>query len=342
MQLKATPSKKLKQKKRFGWKKFAFGAGLLLTLVWMFVPEESEKRTVLASGSGEVPLRAQRGLVAGSLRESVNVGVGSVESLPQWPSGGRCATCRSGLQDDGHSSFASHPAEAAALLHVLVDEAMRVGSSPSPSSRRVPLHTTRERGGRGGGRGRRVFAWVRASYLLDPVCADTRGSTSPLHEDEHKRALDLGEEARVLSALIPRHGAKKVAMDRMASTRACGWWGFHVLAKDAVCIVRPCAFSDVIPSRAGRGVAERRGACATAQLLSRVALLVAAPERKKELLEATVNGVAELGRTPVVVKVLEDSRSGVSISPSWAGYGLDGDREVMLGRTSRARSSGGV
>ncbi|KAJ6544615.1 hypothetical protein DFH09DRAFT_1321818 [Mycena vulgaris] len=55
-----TPSKKLKQKKRFGWKKFTFGARLLLTLVWMFVPKDSEKRTVLTSGSGEFVLGARR------------------------------------------------------------------------------------------------------------------------------------------------------------------------------------------------------------------------------------------------------------------------------------------
>jgi hypothetical protein len=34
----------MKQSKRFGWKKFALGAGLLLALVWLFVPKE--KRTV--------------------------------------------------------------------------------------------------------------------------------------------------------------------------------------------------------------------------------------------------------------------------------------------------------
>jgi hypothetical protein len=33
-----------KQVRRFGWKKFALGAGFLLVLVWLFVPKES--RTV--------------------------------------------------------------------------------------------------------------------------------------------------------------------------------------------------------------------------------------------------------------------------------------------------------
>ncbi|KAK7022336.1 hypothetical protein R3P38DRAFT_1116727 [Favolaschia claudopus] len=34
----------VKQAKRFGWKKFAIGAGLLLVLVWLFVPKE--KRSI--------------------------------------------------------------------------------------------------------------------------------------------------------------------------------------------------------------------------------------------------------------------------------------------------------
>ncbi|KAJ6544610.1 hypothetical protein DFH09DRAFT_1389933 [Mycena vulgaris] len=406
----STPSKKLKQKKRFGWKKFTFGAGLLLTLVWMFVPEESEKRTVLASGSGEVPLRAQRGLVAGSLRESgrawrsfharrartalewdtVNVGVGvcagCLAARPiSWSrsrptSGGRCATCRSGLQDDGHSSFASHPAEATALLHVLVDEAMRVGSSSqsvaiiaarTPS--RYPrtrwtwwrLWTARLRVGEGelparprvcghaahlrGARPRRctrastsarlIWGKKRVSYLhLYPgyVRASAHRLVEFIARSPHRRA-----RSKCLT-----QGTRRPIELAMGSTGRRRWRWTAWLRRDAVCIVRPCAFGDVIPSRAGRGVAERRGACATARLLSRVALLVAAPERKEELLEAPVDGVAELGRT-----VLEDGRSGVSISPScmsWVrvflsqspllagpgpySYGLDGDREVMLGK----------
>ncbi|KAJ7738331.1 nucleoside phosphatase family-domain-containing protein [Mycena metata] len=43
----------LKQSRRFAWKKFAMGAGILLVLVWLFVPKE--KRQISMSGWGGSP-----------------------------------------------------------------------------------------------------------------------------------------------------------------------------------------------------------------------------------------------------------------------------------------------
>src|ERR1700761_578406 len=40
-----------KQTRHFGWKKFALGAGLLLALVWLFVPKEKRHVTLPGWGS---------------------------------------------------------------------------------------------------------------------------------------------------------------------------------------------------------------------------------------------------------------------------------------------------
>ncbi|KAJ6544566.1 hypothetical protein DFH09DRAFT_1389867, partial [Mycena vulgaris] len=125
-----------------------------------------------------------------------------------------------------------------------------------------------------------------------------------------------------------------------------------VLAKDAVCIVRPCAFGGVYHPALGEASPKDAG---------RVLLLNYSHE---ELLEATVDGVAELrrtvcgaGRMDRPVRHTAGGREGARGRPEWCldlafmhgyevllsqsplltgpghyNYKFDGDREVILGK----------
>ncbi|KAJ6570294.1 nucleoside phosphatase family-domain-containing protein [Mycena vulgaris] len=517
-----------KQTKRFGWKKFALGAGLLIALVWLFVPKEN--RAVLPSGwewgttSGKgntqyegKPSKTAQAIESPLVRPPTKPPVkvppnhtdedihhpDSFESDPDPSKTTHCRTPHSsssqlvqyGLMLDagstgsrihiykfnncgaspayeyevfkmtqpGLSSFAGHPAEAAASLNVLMDEAMRVvpvalhkctpvavkataglrllaGSQSADIITAVSTHlrdaypfalpaSEADAVAIMDGADEGVFAWVTANYLLGTVRADTPPKTptyavldlggastqivfapvpdAPLHEGEHKYALDFGGKKRVLyqhsylgyglmraRASVHRlvdfmapplpdapptaervvsnaclaqgtrrtielamgdHGMKKVVMDGMTvgGFDACARLVALVLAKDAVCIDRPCAFGGVYQPSLGEAFPKEAGrVLLLSYFYDRVAPLVPAPEQKDEPLKATVDDIAELARVvcagrdawlgkwgtqPAVMEELEGR-------PEWCldltfmhallrtGYEFDGDREVMLGK----------
>ncbi|KAJ7174042.1 nucleoside phosphatase family-domain-containing protein [Mycena crocata] len=270
----------LKQSKRFGWKKFALGAGILLALVWLFVPKE--KRTVsLPSWGGSPsfekgntpyegkPSRPAEDSTRPSSKHPVSSPNHADEDVPHPdsfdsdPDPSKTTHCTKphssaerlvqyGLMLDagstgsrihvykfnncgpspayeyevfkmtqpGLSSFAGHPAEAAASLNVLMDEAMRVvppalrkctpvavkataglrllpGSQSADILAAVTSHlrtaypfalpaSDADAVAIMDGADEGVFAWVTANYLLGTVRADTPPKT-PTYA-----VLDLG------------------------------------------------------------------------------------------------------------------------------------------------------
>ncbi|KAJ7506846.1 nucleoside phosphatase GDA1/CD39 [Mycena galericulata] len=174
-------------------------------------------------------------------------------------------------------------------------------------------------------------------------------STSPLHDQPAPPALrtvDVSENWRA-----PR----EVVMDGgdVGGFDACARLVERVLAKDAVCAVRPCAFggvyqpalSEAFPAHAGRVL-----------LLSyfhdRIAPLVRKPEEVNEPLTATVDTIAELARVVCAGRDEWLPRWGTQTKlmaelqerPEWCldltfmhgllrtGYEFDGSREVMFGK----------
>ncbi|KAJ7634810.1 nucleoside phosphatase GDA1/CD39 [Roridomyces roridus] len=237
--------------KTFGWKKFALVAGALLVLVWLFVPKE--KRTLSWGGGGEKgksewkpmedilhpdsfeadsdPSKTTHCATPHSSAEhlvqyGLVIDAGSTGSRIHIYKFNNCGSSPAyeyevfKMTQPGLSSYAGRPADAAASLDVLMEEAMRVvpqalrkctpvivkataGLRLLPGSQATDilaavfkhLHTSypfalpandTDAVAVMDGADEGVFAWVTANYLLGTVLADTPPQTPTF------AVLDLG------------------------------------------------------------------------------------------------------------------------------------------------------
>ncbi|KAJ7490712.1 nucleoside phosphatase GDA1/CD39 [Mycena latifolia] len=158
---------------------------------------------------------------------------------------------------------------------------------------------------------------------------------------------------RAIELAVPDHGTKLVTMDGMdvGGFDACARLVSLVLAKDAVCAVRPCAFggvyqpalSEAFPADAGRVLL-------LSYFYDRVAPLVPEPKGGAPL-TATVDAIADLARAVCMGKDEWRKRwpahtlmAELEGRPEWCldltfmhgllrtGYEFDGSREVMFGK----------
>ncbi|KAJ7456790.1 nucleoside phosphatase GDA1/CD39, partial [Mycena galericulata] len=184
-------------------------------------------------------------------------------------------------------------------------------------------------------------------------------STSPQHDQPAPPALvsnpclSRGTQ-RTVDVSENWRAPREVVMDGgdVGGFDACARLVERVLAKDAVCAVRPCAFggvyqpalSEAFPAHAGRVLL-------LSYFYDRVAPLVPKPE-KDELITATVDTIAELARVVCAGRDEWLSRWGTQTKlmadlegrPEWCldltfmhgllrtGYEFDGSREVMFGK----------